>query len=83
MPSLATAQPYAYVLGARDLDPAPPNEGIQVLTVIDTATNKKVATVPLGRGCFCQFPNALTISADGSRVYVANYHDNTVSVVDT
>lgn len=80
--SVASAQPFAYVMGQRD-DPAPGNSGIQVLTVINTATNTKVATLPLGLSCTCVFTQTVAIAPDGARVYVANYWSNTVSVIDT
>ena len=74
--SMANAQPFAYVVGAQ-------NRGIQVLTVINTATNTRVASVPLGINCLCVNPNGIVISRDGLRVYVSNLLENTVSVVDT
>ncbi len=80
--SLAAAQPFAYVVGTRD-DPAPGNSGIQVLTVIDTATNSKVANVPLGLSCLCVFSEFMDLLPDGSRLFVANSVSNTVSVLDT
>jgi YVTN family beta-propeller protein len=73
---VANAQPFAYVVGARD-------RGIQVLTVINTATNARVASIPLGFNCLCVNPNGIVISSDGLRVYVSNLLENTVSVVDT
>lgn len=80
--SLAAAQPFAYVVGTRD-DPAPGNSGIQVLTVIDTATNTKVANVPLGLSCLCVFSEFMALLPDGSRLFVANSVSNTISVLDT
>ena len=43
----AHAQTLAYVVGQRD-DPAPGNSGIQVVSVIDAATNTIVASIPVG-----------------------------------
>ena len=37
-----------------------------------------VATVSVGRG-----PAAMAISPDGGRIYVANYLDDTLAIVDT
>ncbi len=76
---VAAAQPFAYIVGPRS---GPGNRGIQVLTVIDPSTRAKVAAIPLGEGCLCVFENA-AVSKDGSRIFVSNYWNNTVSVVDT
>lgn len=75
----AGAQPFAYVVSARS-DAL--SRGLQVLTVIDLATRRKVASIPLGDGCLCLFENA-AVSSDGSRIYVSNFFSNTVSVFDT
>ena len=77
--AVAAAQPFAYVVGPRS---GPSNRGIQVLTVINTSTRTKVAAIPLGEGCLCVFENA-AVSKDGSRIFVSNFYNNTVSVVDT
>jgi YVTN family beta-propeller protein len=45
--------------------------------VISTTTNAVVATIPVGQGA-----NAVAVSSDGSKVYVANQTDNTVSVIN-
>ncbi len=63
----AWAVPYAYVA----------NLSSDTVSVIDTANNTVVATVPGGN------PVYVTVSPDGSRVYVANYTSDTVSVIDT
>jgi len=81
--SLAFAQPYAYVLGQRDDPATPENLGVQVITVIDTATNSKVTSVDAGLGCQCVAPNSIAISRDGSEVYVANEIGNSVTVMST
>src|SRR5262245_13024150 len=48
------------------------------VSVIHTATNTVVGLpIPVGRG-----PNGVAVSADGSRVYVANFSVNTLSVID-
>ncbi|MEY4926351.1 MAG: hypothetical protein RI894_787, partial [Bacteroidota bacterium] len=48
------------------------------VSVINTATNAVVATVAVGNG-----PYGLSVSPDGSRIYVANQNSNTVSVINT
>lgn len=45
---------------------------------IDTASNKVVAKVPVGK-----HPAHVVVSGDGSTAYITNGTDNTVSVVDT
>ncbi len=47
------------------------------VSVIDTATNSVVATVPVGDG-----PEAVGVNPDNTRVYVANGAADTVSVID-
>jgi YVTN family beta-propeller protein len=71
--SVASAQPFAYVAGA--------NRGMQILTVINIATNAKVTTIPLGVGCNCGTQNSVVASPDGSRVYAANSAAGTISVI--
>ena len=53
-----------------------PGEG--TVSVIDTATNTVVATIPVGVG-----PIGVAITPDGTRAYVTNGDSNTVSVIDT
>ena len=48
------------------------------LSVIDMATNKVTATIPVGIG-----PTGVAVTPDGSKVYVINYISNTISVIDT
>jgi YVTN family beta-propeller protein len=48
------------------------------LSVIDTATNTVVATVPVGRG-----PQGVAVNPAGSLVYVTNNGSNTISIIDT
>ena len=76
------AQPFAYVLGQRD-DPGGGNSGQSTVSVINTATNTIVQTIPVGVSCLCVNPDSLVISRDGRRVYVANEVANTVSVINT
>ena len=54
------------------------NGGDNTVSVIDTATNTVVATIPVG-----QFPFGVAITPDGTRAYVPNAGDNTVSVINT
>lgn len=48
------------------------------VSVIDTATENVIDTVPVGSS-----PVGVDITPDGSRAYVANYGPDTVSVIDT
>jgi YVTN family beta-propeller protein len=63
----AQAQTFAYVT----------NRGSNSVSVIDTASNTVVATIPVGA-----FPEGVAITPDGTRAYVTN-ESNTVSVIDT
>jgi YVTN family beta-propeller protein len=47
------------------------------VSVIDTATNTVVATIPVGVG-----PIGVAITPDGTGAYVTNLFSNTVSVID-
>ena len=60
----AAAAPFAYVT----------NIGSNNVSVIDTASNTVVATVPVGFN-----PRGADVTPDGARVYVTNAGDNTVS----
>jgi YVTN family beta-propeller protein len=81
--SPALAQPFAYVLGQRDDPPGGDNRGPSTVSVINTATNAIVQTIPVGVSCLCVNPDSAVISQDGRRVYVANEVAQTVSVIDT
>ena len=48
------------------------------VSVIDTATNTVIETIPVGAA-----PRNLAVSPNGNRVYVANSNANTVSVIAT
>ena len=48
------------------------------MSVIDTATNAVIATIPLSIGSY-----ALAVTPDGTNVYVANENSGTVSVIAT
>ena len=52
------------------------------VSVIDTATNKVIATILVG-STGGSSPFGVAVSPDGSKVYVAEYFDNTVSVIAT
>ncbi|MGH6838941.1 MAG: beta-propeller fold lactonase family protein [Methylocella sp.] len=54
------------------------NESSNTVSVIETAANKVLATVPVGNS-----PNGVAVTPDGKRAYVANLTDGTVSVIDT
>jgi YVTN family beta-propeller protein len=54
------------------------NEHSNNVSVIDTATNTVIATIPVGPS-----PVGVAVTPDGSKVYVANFSSNTVSVIDT
>jgi len=60
--------PFAYIT----------NYGSNEVSVINTATNRVTATIPVGAG-----PEGIVITPDGTKVYVANYEDGTISVIDT
>ncbi len=60
--------PFAYVT----------NTGSQTVSVINTASNKVVATIPVGI-----YPSAIAISPDGSRVYITNEAPNVITVIST
>src|ERR671930_2572753 len=64
----AWSQPRAYVS----------NEQSNDITGIDTATDKVVATVPVG-----ERPRGIRLSADGKRLYVALGDEDRIAVVDT
>jgi YVTN family beta-propeller protein len=48
------------------------------VAVIKAATNKVVATIPVG-----EEPTGVAFTPDGKRAYVTNFNSNDVSVVDT
>ena len=55
-----------------------PCGGANRVDVINTATDQKVAEIPVG-----QDPSSCTASLSGSKIYVTNFGDGTVSVIDT
>jgi YVTN family beta-propeller protein len=66
--NFANAATFGYVVNAQD----------NTVSVIDAASNKVVATIPVGG-----FPQAVATTPDGAHAYVANSFDNTVSVIET
>ena len=62
----ASASPFAYTS----------NQYTNDVTVIDTAMNTVVATVPVGT-----YPQGVAVTPDGTAVYVTNDNDFTVSVI--
>jgi gliding motility-associated-like protein len=53
------------------------NYGSNNISVINTATNTVVATIPVGKN-----PDDVSVTPDGTKVYVSNQGDNTISVID-
>lgn len=76
--STASAAPFVYVMSRRSGTPR-----VNVLTVIDAATNTKAAQIVLGAANNFILPKLMTISPNGDRVYVANDLESTISVVST
>jgi YVTN family beta-propeller protein len=66
--SPAEAAPLAYVA----------NYNANTVSVIDTASNTVVGTIPVGNS-----PSGVAVAPDGKHAYVANYFGNSVSVIDT
>src|SRR5260370_24177664 len=55
------------------------NDGADPVSVSAPATNTVVGLpIPVGSG-----PVGVAVTSDGSKVYVTNFNDNTVSVIDT
>lgn len=55
------------------------NDGLSgTVSAIDTTTNTVTAEIQVGAG-----PLGIAVTPDGTRAYVANNYDNTVSVIDT
>jgi YVTN family beta-propeller protein len=67
-PNLAKATTFGYVTNVED----------NTVSVIDTASNAVVATIPVGG-----FPDGVATTPDGTHAYVTNAFDSTVSVIDT
>jgi YVTN family beta-propeller protein len=83
-----TVEPATIMVGTRPLGVAVTGthayvantgtSGPGTVSVIATATHSVVATVPVGLQ-----PIGVAITPDGTRAYVANLNDGTVSVIDT
>ena len=54
------------------------NFNSNTVSVINTATNTVIATIPVGSG-----PQGVAVSPDSTRAYVTNFNSNTVSVINT
>lgn len=72
----------AALLGAATAVPAAPrayiaNRGSATVSVIDTASDQVVATIPVGAS-----PWGVAVGPGGERIYVTNSRSNTVSVID-
>jgi YVTN family beta-propeller protein len=52
--------------------------GGSTVAVFDAASNRVVATIPVGRG-----PRGVAVNLQGTRAYVGNSGDSTLSVIDT
>jgi YVTN family beta-propeller protein len=74
----ASADPFVYVLSRTLGTPR-----VNVLTVIDAATNSKGARITLGTSNGFILPQAMAMAPDGTRIYVANDLEGTISVVST
>ena len=62
------AEPFAYVS----------NEYDDTVTVVDTATDKVVATIEVG-----DRPRGIGLSPEGKKLYLALGNDNVIGIVDT
>ncbi|HKQ08023.1 MAG TPA: YncE family protein [Blastocatellia bacterium] len=54
-----------------------PCGGANRVDVIDTATNTKIAEIPVGLD-----PSSVTVGLGGAKLYVTNFGDGTISVID-
>jgi YVTN family beta-propeller protein len=55
----------------------------EAVLVIDTATNMVIGTIPLPTGTGFAYDAGLSVTPDGSKIYVANIDTGTVSVIQT
>jgi YVTN family beta-propeller protein len=80
--ALITLSMATMMLGARPAEAAPfayvTNAGDGTVSVISTATNAVVATIPVGNT-----PHGVAITPNGKFVYVANRANPSVSVIAT
>jgi len=70
--------PYAVAITPNGAFAYTANAAASTVSVIDTATNKVMATVPVGTT-----PHGVAITPDGQSAYVGNEYSSTVSVIDT
>ena len=80
MKKLALALTFACLLGpasTRAQNAYITNQNSGTVSVIDTATDTVIATIPVGPR-----PFGVAVSPDGSKVYVTSSFPNTVSVID-
>lgn len=75
-------------LGASDVDISPSGDRVYVknhtsntVSVVDTATNSKVATIRLPEACPIG-PSTLAIAPGGNRIYAENCGAETLSIID-
>jgi len=55
------------------------NDGSGIVSVINTTTYLVIDTIAAG----AEYSEGIAVSTDGSKVYVADYQNNTVNVIDT
>jgi len=74
------ARPYRVAFSADGARAFVPVAGLEVglVAVIDTATHSIVGSITVG-----PVPGGVAVSSDGTVLYVANYGDSTLSVIDT
>ena len=68
LPTLALAAPFAYIT----------NHGASSVSVIDTATNTVITTIPVGL-----HPYGVAVNASGTQAYVTNEGAHSVAVINT
>src|SRR5215470_12722521 len=81
MKKLALALTLACLLGpasTRAQNAYITNQNSNTVSVIDTATDMVIATIPVGLS-----PFGVAVSPDGTKVYATSSDVNTVSVIDT
>ena len=76
-------QVYAYVVGRRLSVSQGGVDGHQTVSIINTRTNTIEKTIDAGTGCWCVAADGIAVLPDGTRVYVTNELDNSVTVIDT
>jgi YVTN family beta-propeller protein len=69
---------FVYVTNAGSFAPYVKGKANGSVSVINTATNTVVATVPVGNA-----PHGVAVRPAGTFLYVANFGSNSVSVIDT